>query len=167
MSANTPLTSCQVLSSDCHCFKPAIVFGAIARSGQYFHLLLLGSPPQPILLVTYIGIVWTQSLQPQFCLPHISCLAPKIKAKNPIISYSFESCSITSINIAIVQYTKLATINQEQDQVPQKKKNRARPTSSFCSFVSLNVFSYRHTSWFPPSILLQLGLLKNGFCNSS
>ena len=38
MSANTPLTSCQVLSSDYHCFKAAIVSGAIARSGQYFHL---------------------------------------------------------------------------------------------------------------------------------
>ena len=70
VSTNTPLTSCQVLSSHYHCFKPAIVSGATAR---------------------------------------------------------------------------------------------VRPTSWFCGFVSLNVFSNRPTSWFPPSILLQLGLLKMGF----
>ena len=126
MSANTPLISCQVLSSDYHCFKPAIVSGAIGRSGQYFHLPppWVSTPTRPPCHLHWQCV--DQSLQLQFCLPHISCLAPKIKAKNPIISYSFESCSITSINIAIVQYTKLATIDQEQDQVSPKKKKQSK-----------------------------------------
>ena len=60
MSANTPLTSCQVLSSDCHCFKPAIVFSAIARSGQYFHL------PPP----------WVSTPTHPPCHLHRQCLDP-------------------------------------------------------------------------------------------
>ena len=131
MSANTPLTSCQVLPSDYHCFKPAIVSGAIARSGQYFHL------PPP----------WISTLTRPPCHLHWQCLdpipttpilltahflfSPRNKGKNPIISYSFESCSITFINIAIVQYTKLATINQEQDQVSPKINKKQSKTHLF------------------------------------